>query len=241
MRPTAVIAAIVCAGSANATLIDRGNGLIYDTALDITWMQNAHAGDNMWEMARDLAASTTFAGLTGWRLPSVGPDYSFEVPFNPPPFDCSTGTAAQCAASGNELGYMYYYNLAGTPGPNKTGDQVADGVVLYDIQGEYWAGTLAYPGEFSWSFGFNGGGLGFMTGGGNTASIWLVRPGDVPQAIPEPSTTTLMALGLAAVALGLSAASSRSSRRKWRPWAGTRNPPSRRSPARRSRRRGSRS
>jgi hypothetical protein len=28
--------------TASATLIDRGNGLIYDSELDVTWLQNAN-------------------------------------------------------------------------------------------------------------------------------------------------------------------------------------------------------
>ncbi len=37
-----MMAGLVLAGKAEATLIDRGNGLIYDTVLNITWTQNAN-------------------------------------------------------------------------------------------------------------------------------------------------------------------------------------------------------
>jgi len=35
-------AVLAMSGAANATLMDRGNGLIYDDVLDITWLQNAN-------------------------------------------------------------------------------------------------------------------------------------------------------------------------------------------------------
>lgn len=36
-----ILSASMLAGTANAGLIDRGNGLIYDDVLDVTWLQNA--------------------------------------------------------------------------------------------------------------------------------------------------------------------------------------------------------
>ena len=37
----ALLAALLLARGAGATLINQGNGMIYDTVLDITWIQNA--------------------------------------------------------------------------------------------------------------------------------------------------------------------------------------------------------
>jgi|RifCSPlowO2_12_1023861.scaffolds.fasta_scaffold474522_1 hypothetical protein len=37
-----LLAVLLIAGRAQATLIDRGGGLIYDNVLNITWLQNAN-------------------------------------------------------------------------------------------------------------------------------------------------------------------------------------------------------
>jgi len=77
----------IAAGSAQAALIDRGGGLIYDTTLNITWLQNANpiAGsiyDDGWSSAdgrtsfpnaQAFAASYSYVGngvtYSDWRLP----------------------------------------------------------------------------------------------------------------------------------------------------------------------------
>jgi len=107
---------------ARATLVNRGGGLLYDNVLHITWLQNANQGagssfDNgtstrpsttdgfmSWQNAVDWAAGLSFGGSDDRRLPttsSTSPTASA--------FDCTTGAAIGCAASGNELGDMYFH------------------------------------------------------------------------------------------------------------------------------------
>ncbi|MET0089335.1 MAG: DUF1566 domain-containing protein [Candidatus Thiodiazotropha sp.] len=66
--------------SANATLIDRGNGLIYDDALNLTWMQDAnyagtqgyaHNGAMTWDDAMAWADDLVYQGYDDWRLPTM--------------------------------------------------------------------------------------------------------------------------------------------------------------------------
>ena len=82
--------------SANAALYDRGNGLIYDDVLDITWLQDAnyaqtsgYAASNAigvphsistniqadgrmgWNAASTWAAQLEYGGYDDWRLPSA--------------------------------------------------------------------------------------------------------------------------------------------------------------------------
>ena len=47
----AVCMMICMATSANADLIDRGGGLIYDTDLNITWMQDTNPTYMTWQNA----------------------------------------------------------------------------------------------------------------------------------------------------------------------------------------------
>lgn len=63
--------------SATAALVDRGGGLIYDTNLNITWLQNANylgatpTFDGAWNWAQNLSYYDSLRNVTwdSWRLP----------------------------------------------------------------------------------------------------------------------------------------------------------------------------
>ena len=69
--------------SPEATLWDRGGGLIYDNVLNITWLQDANYGAGSsyddwntstdakmtWDNAVAWAVQLFYAGFNGWRLP----------------------------------------------------------------------------------------------------------------------------------------------------------------------------
>ncbi len=61
--------------SANAALYDRGNGMIYDDVLDITWLQDANYAQTSgfdadgrmdWVTASSWAMGLSFGGFTDW-------------------------------------------------------------------------------------------------------------------------------------------------------------------------------
>jgi hypothetical protein len=68
---------------ANAELINKGSGLIYDTDLDVTWLQDANyahtsdyadadsLGRMQWEDAMKWAENLEYQGYSGWRLPKA--------------------------------------------------------------------------------------------------------------------------------------------------------------------------
>jgi uncharacterized protein YfaQ (DUF2300 family) len=65
----------VC-GSSDATLYNRGGGLIYDHAQNITWLQDANFADRMsWESAMTWAENLSYfdpvrnVPYSDWRLP----------------------------------------------------------------------------------------------------------------------------------------------------------------------------
>lgn len=126
--------------SAQAALIDRGGGLIYDDVLDVTWLQDANYartngddGDGLmtWAEAKAWAENLTYydpirdVTYDDWRLPAVSPVDS--AAFN---LTLSTdGTTdkgyARTTTDGtdggwrdsdgipvSEMGHMYYVNLA---------------------------------------------------------------------------------------------------------------------------------
>jgi hypothetical protein len=145
----------VAAGFAQAALIDRGGGLIYDTTQNITWLQNANpaAGsiyDNGWspndgrmsfEGAKAWAASYNyFDPLNGvtysdWRLPQ---GYDLGAPGGPPgpnPWESSIGcnyswNGADCGYNesplASELIHLFYVSLGN--------------LGMYDTNGTYRGG-----------------------------------------------------------------------------------------------------
>ena len=186
------------AGSASAMLISRGTDLVYDDALNITWTRNANLPGSRaleWADANAWAANLVFAGFDDWRLPTINlttPTTTWT--------DCGSLSAAACAASGNELGYMFYQNLAGLFGDNKTGNQTAvGGEVLTGIQTDYWSGTEFEPPNFALYFRFDSGNQVIASVVLNQLSAWAVRSGDVSAAVPEPQTYALLLAGLGAV------------------------------------------
>src|SRR5215510_9365296 len=113
---------------AYAALYDRGQGLIYDSVLNITWLQDAQYAQTSgfdsdglftWSGAEAWVNQLDYLGITGWRLPTltpVGGGTKFNVN---PSFDGSTDYAynisspsgASAGFTGNELAYMYFVDL----------------------------------------------------------------------------------------------------------------------------------
>ena len=80
--------------AAQATLIDRGGGLIYDDVLDITWLQDANLGGRMsWNNAVEWTDNLSYGGFDDWRLPSVDVNGDQGISgFFDGIVDCSTAT-----------------------------------------------------------------------------------------------------------------------------------------------------
>jgi hypothetical protein len=127
-------------GIANARLIDRGGGLIYDDVLDITWLQDANYaytsgyvqspsnGYMFWEDAKawadGLAYYDSVRDVTwdDWRLPRILPvnGDSYNIFPNYPGayngyydngYNVSAPGSAFPGSTGSELAYMYHINL----------------------------------------------------------------------------------------------------------------------------------
>ena len=126
------------------------DGMVYDDVLDLCWRQDASASDQLtWSNADAWAEALDFGGHTDWRLAQISNTSPTDTPF-----DCIGGNEQACIDSGNELGYMFYYNLPGDfP---KTGDQGP----FTNIQAVYWSGTEVPPPPLllpleAWSFNTN--------------------------------------------------------------------------------------
>ncbi|MCC7201855.1 MAG: DUF1566 domain-containing protein [Nitrospirae bacterium] len=195
--------------SAHATLTPNYE-LIYDTDLNIYWLQNANLaasntfgvsgiysdGRMTWDTAQTwIAAMNTanYLGFSDWRLPTtLQPDPS-----------CNTAYSAY-NCTGSEMGHLFYTELGnkGYVAADDTIPQPGWGLTntgpFFSIQpyNYYWSGTESsdWP-NAAWVFGFSDGGQGAYHKT-NIASAWAVRDGD-SHPVPEPATLFLLGSGMA--------------------------------------------
>ncbi len=196
------------AGSAQATLIDRGGGMIYDSEQDLTWLQDANYaktsghdtnGRMNWGNATSWAAGLSYGGYSDWRLPTITDNGNDGCNLGYSGTDCGYNVDT----SGSELAYMWYDILGNIPIRDTSGSRPqagwgltstgADGVDFLNLQLEYyWSGTENVTRTIlAWGFHTNGGrqGSNYKSDG---LYAWAVRSGDVP----EPATVLLFGLGL---------------------------------------------
>lgn len=199
----------------SAALIDRGNGLIYDSSTNLTWMQDANFaktsgfkgvnntdqfgrvypsvdqnGRMNWNEAMRLADETSFAGFDDWRLPRQG-----------------TGPA-HYEDRHSELAVLFYTSLqnrgAMEDGVWQKGPYglINKGPFVVDTTSVFWTSDT-YGYHYAWLFDVSAG-FAAMTERHDISThfgAWLVRDGDVITAVPEPSTQALLLLGIAIAAL----------------------------------------
>lgn len=188
---------------AYAELIDRGTGMIYDTDLGITWLQDANYaqtsgyssdGRMTWNEAMNWSESLNYGGYTGWRLfTALNPDGS--------------GPVSGYNNTGSEPGHLYYSGLnnLGFQAPNGSWPQPGWGLQntgpFINVQPrDYWTNTIYAlnpndPYGYAYDFDFQSGNLAVtaMTG---LRYAWAVHDGDLgPSASSGRDYITTLTLG----------------------------------------------
>lgn len=197
--------------AANAALIDRGGGLIYDADRDITWLSNANFGagssfDNgsstadglmTWPNAVAWASDLSYydsvrnVTYTDWRLPTT-------LQLNASCADQHGGAfSSGINCTGSEMGHMFYTELGGTAYSSIDTSGDPDLALFTNIQLDgYWSGR-EYDATNAWVFNFRYG----LQGPDQkilSYGAWAVRDGDV-SAVPAPGAAWLLGTGLLAL------------------------------------------
>ena len=188
----AAILVVGMCGNSFAALLDRGNGLIYDDDLDITWYDFS-SGPTSWSAASTWANNLEFGGFDDWRLPKMkndSPNFA-QTCFFKSFFDPSTSADRGWNKASSELGHLYYEELDGVglspEGLTCPNNNVIFGLVngpglfqnLQTAPGatHYWMSTPESSGEH-WGFRLSNGGQGTAVNDAPGYAI-AVRDGDV--------------------------------------------------------------
>jgi hypothetical protein len=185
----------------HAAFIDAGGGMIYDTLLDVTWLQDANYAATQysatggaqgdadglmnWNDATTWAASLTVGGVTGWRLPTMSAVGS--------PRPNETGESPN---SGNEIGWLWY-QLGGGSDIWASTDISPFTNLPYQSDGSEWYWTaMEYDATSAGRISMNCACWDHNWSKSNELYAWAVHSGDVA-GVPEPSALLLMLSGFA--------------------------------------------
>jgi Protein of unknown function (DUF1566) len=212
LTATGMLCAVLAVpGLASAALIDRGNGLIYDTDLDITWMQDANYaqtsgydtdGAMSWSSAAAWADQLVYGGFSDWRLPTTI-DIGLLGCNNTMPGD-------ECAIipdpSTSEMAHLFYTELGNLSGyfengnPRPGGGLTQTGPFINMQVNGYWGGTYHINSTTNTAYGFDMVyGVNYVNELRNARYALAVSDGDIG-AVPVPAAGWLAGAAFAAAA-----------------------------------------
>lgn len=200
IRMTALAVAVALSGTAQAALFDRGGGLIYDSDLNVTWLQDANYAKTSgydtdglmdWSQATTWAANLSYydnvrnVTYTDWRLPTTtdtgAPGYQYSYNGTDGGYN-NSATSEMSHLYYTELGNLGYYS---TTGAWQTGYGLVNKGSFVNFQSDfYWSGTTYAPNpSVAWVFRTYNGYQGWNGKGGSLYAL-AVRPGDIANLLP---------------------------------------------------------
>jgi hypothetical protein len=222
------LTAVITLSSLNsqAALYDRGNGMIYDSVQNITWLQDANyaqtsgysADGSMYRNeAVYWANNLVYGGYSDWRLASAGPIGSYCNNY----YDGSCGIGYNVSTS--EIGHLFAelgnkaeYNSSGVQQVNYgiTNTSFIDAGTNQSKSFLNMQNSTYWEKESAWGYSESGYGylyaMVFHTNNGFQSNEYVdgynghyalaVRDGDVAPAVPVPAAAWLMGSGLIGLA-----------------------------------------
>jgi PEP-CTERM motif len=149
-RLLSLAAGLLCMASAQATLHDRGNGLIYDDVLNVTWLQNANLAatetfdvlgidedgvmdlKTAWEYIAEMNA-VAYKGITTWTMPKLTPANGVSwQPFNNATLSNGTGDVGYNITSNRSWLSNLHYATLGNKGFRDINGNINPGTAWID-------------------------------------------------------------------------------------------------------------
>lgn len=185
---------LTASGAAQASLVDRGGGLIYDNDLNVTWLANANYGAG--SAYDDLASSTdgrmSWANAVFWAANLSYYDSVRNVTYT----DWRLPVNINFFSSLTEIDHLLYTELGGNAWNSILTTHNNNYFLFQNIQDDvYWSNTAniacaGYGAHYSCS-----GGTAHPYNESMGLFAWAVRPGDVA-AVPVPAAAWLLGSGL---------------------------------------------
>jgi len=187
---TAAVLAFSLSTGAQASLVARTGGMVYDDVNNITWAADANLAQTSgydadglmtWANAVAWADLLTLGGYTDWSLPTTVPAVS------------------GINQTGSQMGNLFYTQLDGLAYNSIATTHNANYNLFTNVKSAvYWSGSEYAPvPSYAWLFDTYGG-YQFSRDKDDQFYAWAVRPGDVA-AVPVPGAFWLFGSALVAL------------------------------------------